>query len=87
MFSKSYTAIIQKGNVVKAVDLFADYDGSDAENAIEQTHPGYDLIALVPARHAKGCHTYNKIEKSIAQRNNSRGSAKDVDIWDIRDIT
>ena len=85
MFSKAYTAIIQKGNSTKAVDLFSDHGGNTARQKILKEHPGYELIALVPGKHAKWCHIYDASEKENAQRNASSG-VKSIDLWDIQEI-
>lgn len=85
MFSKAYTAIIQKGNSTKAVDLFSDHDGNTARQKILKDHPGYELIALVPGKHAKWCHIYDMSEKENALRNVSSG-VQSIDVWNTHEL-
>ena len=85
MFSKAYTAIIQKGSSTKAVDLFSDHGGNTARQKILEEHPGYDLIALIPGKHAKWCHIYDLSEKEIAPRNESSGVQR-IDVWNTQEL-
>lgn len=87
MFMKSYTAIIQNGSDIRAVNMMV-APGDENESILEESYPEYNLVALVPGQHAKWSHVFASDEKTIAPRKvySTSGSSKTVDVWNTEDI-
>ena len=89
MFMKAYTAIIQRGDDIRAVDMMVHPgDESKDDELISESHPGYNLVALVPGQHARWSHVYNIDDKKKALRKDISAlcDSQRIDVWNTQDL-
>ena len=85
---KIYTAILNRDGLNSAVDVTVTRDREEARREVEQKYPGYELVALVPGKHADWTEVYQPDIAARARRDlKCIGSGiKNVDVWSVPDI-
>ena len=85
MFMKSYTAIIQRGEEIKAVDMMV-APGNENESILKEEYPDYSLVALVPGQHARWSRVFCANGNTVAQRKIYSASGGSIDLWDTNKL-
>ena len=76
MSSRPYAAVLMCGKKVIMVDVMAPLSSKEAKSMIEENHPGFELLALVPGTHSRYSYVYSE---DVSEITKSRG----VDPFDM----